>query len=164
MEGQEEALGPGTSVEPLSAAAQCFLGLSTQNPPPPPWAEKLWKGSFSPREKTGSREALGAQGTSDSGALEVGLLPSSLARPGLDTNPHPPHLPGSSPEVQCQLDKSLLMTDLQAHRSDLGSGHCLQRVPGPTQGQRSGPVGFAMWVCTLNSRAPRFSQGPGPEG
>ena len=87
-----------------------------ETPPPPPWwAEKLWKGSFSPREKTGSGEALGAQGTSDSGALEAGILPSSLARPGLDTNPHPRHLPGSSPEVQCHLDKSLLMADLQAH-------------------------------------------------
>ena len=32
MEGQEKALGPGTFVEPLSAAAQCFLCLSTQNP------------------------------------------------------------------------------------------------------------------------------------
>lgn len=29
VEGQEEALGPGTFVEPLSAAAQCFLCLST---------------------------------------------------------------------------------------------------------------------------------------
>ena len=28
VEGQEEALGPGTFVEPLSAAAQCFLCLS----------------------------------------------------------------------------------------------------------------------------------------
>ena len=77
VEGQEEALGPGTFVEPLSAAAQCFLGLSTQNPPQ--WAEKLWKGSFSPKEKTGTREALGAQGMPDSGPLGVGLLPSSTA-------------------------------------------------------------------------------------
>lgn len=124
MEGQEEALGPGTFIEPVSAAAQCFLCLSTQNPPR--WAEKLWKGSFSPKEKTGPGEALGAHGTPDSGALEVGLLPRGLARearPGLDTNPHPPHLPGSSRVFQCQLDKSLLMADLHAQRPDLGPAH-----------------------------------------
>lgn len=118
--------GPGAwNIHRASLSSSPVFPVSF-HPEPPRWAEKLWKGSFSPKEKTGPGEALGAHGTPDSGALEVGLLPRGLAqeaRPGLDTNPHPPHLPGSSRVFQCQLDKSLLMADLQAQRSDLGSGH-----------------------------------------
>ena len=88
VEGQEEALGPGTFVEPLSAAAQCFLSFHLELR----CVQKLWKASFSPKEKTGTGEALGAQGTPDSRAPEAGLLPSSLApeaRPGYQPPPTP---------------------------------------------------------------------------
>ena len=54
--------------------------------------QKLWKASFSPKEKTGTGEALGAQGTPDSRDPEAGLLPSSLApeaRPGYQPPPTP---------------------------------------------------------------------------
>ena len=95
--------------------------------PEPRWVQKLWRASFSPKEKTGTGEAVGAQGTPDSGVLEAGLLPSRLApeaRPSYQPSPPTPcYLPGSSPVFQCQLDTSLLIAYLQAQRSDLGSGH-----------------------------------------
>ena len=66
--------------------------------PEPRWVQKLWRASFSPKEKTGTGEALGAQGTPDSGVLEAGLLPSSLsleARPSYQPSPpNPPPPPG----------------------------------------------------------------------
>ena len=110
VEGQEEALGPGTFVEPLSAAAQCFLSFHLELR----CVQKLWKASFSPKEKTGTGEALGAQGTPDSRDQEVGLLPSSLA---------PEARPGYQRRPLRQVDKSLLIADLQAQGSALGSGH-----------------------------------------
>lgn len=91
----------------------------------PRCVQKLWKASFSPKEKTGTGEALGAQGTPDSRAPEAGLLPSSLApeaRPGYQPPPTP-LTPAFLTGVQCQLGKSLLIAGLQAQRSDLGSGH-----------------------------------------
>ena len=92
--------------------------------PEPRWVQKLWRASFSPKEKTGTGEAVGAQGTPDSGVLEAGLLPSRLAPEARPSYQLPtPHLPGSSPVFQCQLDTSLLIAYLQAQRSDLGSGH-----------------------------------------